>query len=143
MSAPEPTAEHIAEARSVIRLGASALQIGRALAAAAAAAAEARGLERGRKEGGPAPLAVTFTLSDMPTPYKDVPVGRFFAFVGSIDGILLCYRCDGDGFRYITLGGDDEDSGPSLRGDIKCHPDNKVRLVTLTRSPVPDSKEPR
>lgn len=83
------------------------------------------------------PLIVTFTLSDTPIPYKDVPAGHFFAFVGRIDGITLCYRCDGDGFRYITLGRDDADSGPSLRGDIKCHPDNKVHLVTLTRSKVP------
>lgn len=79
---------------------------------------------------------VTFTLAEERTPYNAVPNGCFFAFVSDIDGISLCYKNANGTFQYITLGRDDADACPSMDCTCACHPNNTVRIATLTRSAV-------
>lgn len=66
--------------------------------------------------------------------YGDLPVGSFFTFHCTTEPkATLCFK-GGTGFQYITLGQDDQDTGPSVETQCECHPDNKVFPVTVFRT---------
>lgn len=50
---------------------------------------------------------------------------------------MLCYKNAQGTFQYLTLGPEDTDACPSVSHSCECHPDNAVRIATLTRTKPP------